>query len=122
MNWTGKYTPKEFFDKTWEINAYPTIEKLINAQNEYNSFIKSNPSSVIIRNFLDYTKARIYQIGDKTVPIPKYFYKVIVRPSKNQHIAFLMENRYYQKSERVLSRYLASIDKIEELSMLDLFP
>jgi len=56
------------------------------------------------------------------VGIPKFYYKVITHPKTNTHIAFLMENKYYQKSERVLSHYLVSIDKIEGLSRLDLFP
>jgi len=48
-------------------------------------------------------------------------YKVITHPKTNTHIAFLMKNKYYQINERVLSKYLVSIDKIESLSRLDLF-
>ncbi|GAB4416613.1 MAG: hypothetical protein OHK0056_25010 [Bacteriovoracaceae bacterium] len=56
------------------------------------------------------------------VPIPKYFYKIILRPNSNERIAFLMENKHYKKNEKGVSRYKTTVDKIESLTRMDFLP
>lgn len=57
--------------------------------------------------------------NDKKIAVPKYYYKIIVdRTGSAKAIAFLMPN---EKSDRPLSDYVVSIDKVEEITGIDFF-
>jgi len=60
-------------------------------------------------------------IGENKVSIPKYYFKAILDPygDKQKAIAFVMENRAHDYP--VIS-YAVSIDSVERLTGLDLFP
>ncbi len=61
------------------------------------------------------------RIGENRVGVPKFFYKIILKYTKNETkaIAFCIPN---QKSEKSIYEYVVSIDKIEELTGIDFFP
>ncbi len=61
---------------------------------------------------------RVGTIGENQVVVPKYYYKVIYSPKKGAMIAFLLEN---EKSQLPLEQFAVSVDRIEELSGIDMF-
>ncbi len=60
-------------------------------------------------------------IGSEKITVPSYFYKVLLNNNneKIKMIAFLMPHK---KSNRPLSEYVVSVDKIEKLTGIDFFP
>ncbi len=58
--------------------------------------------------------------GTNDIPVPNYFYKAIVRlGGKPSGIGFIMPN---EKCEKPLASYIVTIDSIEKLTGLNLFP
>lgn len=55
------------------------------------------------------------------IPVPKYFYKVILKEDgdNSKAIAFLLENKDDNNTD--LKKYVTTVDKIEELTDLDFF-
>lgn len=65
---------------------------------------------------------RLRKIGRKTkVSIPRYYYKILLdlEEPEIKAIAFLMKN---EGSDKPLSSFVVSIDKIEEVTGIDFFP
>ncbi|MEM9424255.1 MAG: DNA/RNA non-specific endonuclease [Spirochaetota bacterium] len=67
------------------------------------------------------TEETLPTIGANKVRVPRHYYKIIYDPQRQSMIAFLLENRKHGKGED-LSRFALSVDRIEELSLLDFFP
>ncbi len=59
------------------------------------------------------------EVSFKEIDVPKYFYKVIFDPFKNEMIAFVLPN---EKGQSPLIDYVVSVDKVEELTSIDFFP
>lgn len=58
--------------------------------------------------------------GPNTIPVPNYFYKVVVCLGKDPRgIAFIMPN---EKCMRPIRSYMTTIDKVEELTGFNFFP
>jgi endonuclease G len=64
---------------------------------------------------------KIGTIGDETVVVPKYFYKVLLDTSNGKYkmIAFLIPN---ERSDRPLYDFVVSVDSIEKMTGVDFFP
>ncbi|EAY24955.1 DNA/RNA non-specific endonuclease, partial [Microscilla marina] len=65
---------------------------------------------------------RFRKIGRKTkVSVPKYYYKILLdlEEPEIKAIAFLMKN---EGSDKPLSSFVVSIDKVEEITGIDFFP
>lgn len=65
---------------------------------------------------------RLRKIGRRTkVSVPRYYYKILLDLDEPEikAIAFLMKN---EGSEKPLSSFVVSIDKVEEMTGLDFFP
>ena len=58
-------------------------------------------------------------IGDEEVAVPAHFYKIVYDPQRQQMLAFILQNRGYKQSD--LSRFIVSVDQVEERSGLDFF-
>lgn len=59
------------------------------------------------------------QIGFSKVTVPAAFYKVLLAPDQQRAIAFILPN---QMSEKPVTDYACSIDKVEEVTGIDFFP
>lgn len=66
-------------------------------------------------------KGNLKSIGNENVTVPDYFYKVLLDRKDNQYkmIGFLVP---HQESDKPLSDYVVSIDRIEKLTGIDFFP
>ncbi len=58
------------------------------------------------------------KIGKNRVTVPNEFYKIILDPKKDECVAFIIPNK---RSDRQLTEYQVSINRIEELTQLDFF-
>jgi len=60
------------------------------------------------------------EIGEEDVDVPKYYYKIIAKGSKDdlEVLSFLMPNR---ESTEALQMFLVPVDKIEKVTGLDFF-
>jgi len=60
------------------------------------------------------------EIGDEDVAVPKYYYKIVAKGTKEnlKVLAFLMPNR---ESSEALQNYVVPVDRIEKLTGLDFF-
>tara|TARA_R110001583_G_scaffold86561_2_gene226099 strand:+ start:1008 stop:1820 length:813 start_codon:yes stop_codon:yes gene_type:complete len=60
------------------------------------------------------------EIGEEDVDVPKYYYKIIAKGSKDhlEVLAFLMPNR---ESSEALQMFLVPVDKVEKVTGLDFF-
>lgn len=65
-------------------------------------------------------------IGANRVAVPTHFYKIVVAKGASgswQAIAFVLENRAYSKAEAEgLSKFIESIDWVEERTGIDFMP
>ncbi|MBC7774667.1 MAG: DNA/RNA non-specific endonuclease [Phycisphaerae bacterium] len=59
------------------------------------------------------------QIGFSKVTVPSYYYKVLLAPDQQKAIAFILPN---QVSEKRVTDYACSIDKVENATGIDFFP
>jgi endonuclease G len=59
------------------------------------------------------------QIGFSKVTVPSYYYKVLLAPDQQKAIAFILPN---QMSEKRVTDYACSIDKVEKATGIDFFP
>ncbi|MBW1657206.1 DNA/RNA non-specific endonuclease [Flavobacterium quisquiliarum] len=61
------------------------------------------------------------KIGTEKVAVPKYFYKIIVAKSGNEHktIAFLVPN---EKSDKSIYDFVVPIETLEKMTGIDFFP
>ncbi|MEP7092976.1 MAG: DNA/RNA non-specific endonuclease [Flavobacterium sp.] len=61
------------------------------------------------------------KIGTEEVSVPKYFYKIILAKSGNEHkaIAFLVPN---EDSDKSLYNFVVSLETIEKITGIDFFP
>lgn len=58
-------------------------------------------------------------IGRNKVSVPEYFYKVVLDPSRQEGIAFIVPHRDSQTS---LYKFAVSIDSVEKATGIDFFP
>lgn len=59
------------------------------------------------------------QIGFSKVTVPAAYYKVLLAPDQQRAIAFILPN---QVSEKLVTDFACSIDKVEERTGIDFFP
>ncbi|MBA0883540.1 DNA/RNA non-specific endonuclease [Flavobacterium undicola] len=80
--------------------------------------VKNNGLFVITGGVL---KGSLESIGKEDVLVPKYFYKILLSPSKRNYkmIAFLVPN---EKSSKAIFEYVVSVDKLESITGIDFFP
>ena len=65
------------------------------------------------------TQPGLGQIGFSKVTVPSYYYKVLLAPDQQRAIAFILPN---QVSEKLVTDYACSIDKVEKATGIDFFP
>jgi hypothetical protein len=66
-DWSGTYSPKEFYQKTLDLKSYPSFDHLIQMQlSFYNWWIQAD-SGFIIRGHKNHPRARVYKTPDGTV-------------------------------------------------------
>ncbi len=59
------------------------------------------------------------QIGFSKVTVPAAYYKVLLAPEQQRAIAFILPN---EKSEKLVTDFACSIDKVEKATGIDFFP
>lgn len=98
------------FNRIYWSNLEDKIRKSLD-HTPYNHYVVTGPV------LYDYTGVTG---GPNDISVPKYFFKAIVRLGNNPSgIGFIMPN---ENCEKGLSQYVVSIDSIEKLTGLDLFP
>ena len=90
------------------------LEKLVRnmVETENDLYVISGP---VLTEFID-------TIGISTrIPVPKYYYKVILKHDQEQSkaIAFLLENK---KHSLPLDSFVVSVDSVESITGIDFFP
>jgi len=65
------------------------------------------------------TQPGLGQIGFSKVTVPAAFYKVLLAPDQQRAIAFILPN---QMSDKLVTDYACSIDKVEDRTGIDFFP
>jgi endonuclease G len=71
----------------------------------------------------DNSRLKYFVIGSGGIAVPTHFFRIISRHSKDQpaqFLSFIVPNRSIQEED--LSKFITSIDRIEELTGLDFFP
>lgn len=119
-------------DMKWSADAMADCHYLTNICPQ-NTKLNSGPWATVEKNCRDWavkfdtiyivagpilTDKLTRSIGKTPVPVPERFFKVIIAPSANLGIAFLMPNSYIQGGAQST---VTSIDNIEELTGYDFF-
>lgn len=65
------------------------------------------------------TQPIMSQIGFSKVSVPAAYYKVLLAPAQQRAIAFILPN---QVSDKLVTDYACSIDKVEQMTGIDFFP
>ncbi len=65
------------------------------------------------------TQPGLGQIGFSKVTVPAAYYKVLLAPEEQRAIAFILPN---ERSDRLVTDYACSIDKVEKTTEIDFFP
>lgn len=63
-------------------------------------------------------KNNIGAIGTNNVTIPGAYYKIAYRPSQNEIVAFIIQNK---KGKKELHEYRVTVDEVEEVTGIDFF-
>lgn len=66
-DWSGKYSPEEFYRKTISLQCYPSFKHLIEMQLSFYQWWIQADSGFIIRGYQDFPRARIYKMPNGTV-------------------------------------------------------